>query len=164
MLFIGLVVATLGWVVMGYLVLVRVFAGEETNCTAHRGVRYRDCVRSSDLSGLVIQGLAMGLATAAMVMVFIGTVRQRRKPRSVDLETLPAMLVAGSVVLASIVGWILGAHGLWAPDRPFPYDPIANSQAHTILVTGGLIGLLVGSLTAALQRKYTTFRTRHSDS
>ena len=146
-------VAIIGWVVTGYLVLVRVFTGEESNCTAHRGAPYRDCVRSSDLSGLVIQGLAMGLAMAAMVIVLTGVVRQRREVRSADPKTLTAMLVAGLIVLASIVGWILEAHGLWAPDRPFPYDPIANSQAHTILVTGGLIGLLVGALTAALLRK-----------
>jgi hypothetical protein len=36
------VVAIIGWVVTGYLVLVRVFTGEESNCTAHRGARYRD--------------------------------------------------------------------------------------------------------------------------
>ena len=95
----------------------------------------------------------MGLAMAAMVIVLTGVVRQRREFRSADPKTLTAMLVAGLIVLASIVGWILEAHGLWAPERPFPYDPIANSQAHTILVTGGLIGLLVGALTAALLRK-----------
>jgi len=159
----GFVVATLGGVVLGYLVLVRVFTGEETNCTAHRGVRYRDCVRSSDLSGLVIQGLAVGFATAAMVMVLIGVVRQRREPRSVDHENMTAILVAGSVVLASIVGWVLGAQGLWAPDRPFPYEPIANSQAHAILVTGGLLGLIVGASTAALLRNERTFRARQGD-
>lgn len=136
--------AILGWVVLAYVVLLWAFAGEETNCTAHRGEAYQDCVRSSDLTGLWVQGLVMGLAMVAIVTVSTVVARQKRSsPRR-----NAALIASASLVLASVAGWILGARSLWAPDRPFPYEPVATSQGHAILLTGGFVGLLIGALTA----------------
>lgn len=146
MLAVGLIVAVVGWAIFGFTVLVGFFSGEETNCTANRGQAYQDCVRDSDLTGLRIQGLVMGLAMIAIVMVLIGLVRRQGTDQPVMRRN--ALAASASLVLASITGWTFGAITLWAPDRPFPYEPVSTTEAHTILATGGLIGIVVGVATS----------------
>jgi hypothetical protein len=146
MLPVGLVVAVVGWAIFGFTVLVVFFSGEETNCTANRGQAYQDCVRNSDLTGLRIQGLVMGLAMIAIVIVLIGLVRRQGTDQPVMRRN--ALVASASLGLASITGWTLGAITLWAPDRPFPYEPVATPEAHTILAAGGMIGLVVGVATS----------------
>ena len=57
-----------------------------------------------------------------------------------------ALAVAGSLLVTSIVLWIWGLHGGWAPGRPFDYEPVPHSTANTIMVAGLLIGAAVGGL------------------
>ena len=87
MLTVGLVVAVVGWVIFGFTALIAFFSGEETNCTANRGQAYQDCVRNSDLTGLRIQGLVMGLAMIAIVLTAVPIRRPATQYSSRELST-----------------------------------------------------------------------------
>lgn len=145
MFVVALVAASVGWAIFGFFALLHLFAGEDENCTGNRGEAYRDCVRNSDLTGLRIQGVVMGLAMMASTVAVIGAIRQHALKRS-DSQQLPALFASGSLVAVSIGGWAQGARGFWAPERPFPYDPVSTGQGNTTMLVGGLVGLLVGAL------------------
>lgn len=142
---VAFVASATGWAILGFAELVVWFSGEEINCTANRGDAYQSCVRSSDLTGLGIHSVAIGLAMVGLVVTFRG-LHQQRQTQERDLKQWAAVALSISLVVASVLVWIGGNLGRWEPDRPFPYDPVATSQANTIMATGVLVGLLVGAL------------------
>lgn len=140
---VALVGAGVGWGVIVLYGLARVFSGEETNCTARRGTSYDDCLRSSDLNGLGAQALALGLAVMACVLLARDGHRTSRTERQ-RTRWNAALAASGSLLVASIVLWIWGLHGGWAPARPFDYVPIPHSTANAIMAGGLLVGAAVG--------------------
>jgi hypothetical protein len=145
---VALVAGLAGWAIFGFFGLLLLFAGEDENCTANRGEAYRDCVRNTDLTSLRVQSFVLALAVLAFTVAVIGSARQHSLNRS-DSKKRPALFVSGSLVVASIGGWVLGAHRFWTPERPFPYDPISTAQGNTTMLVGGLVGLLIGTLVGA---------------
>jgi drug/metabolite transporter (DMT)-like permease len=139
----ALAASAVGWAILGFAELVVWFTGEEVNCTANRGDAYQRCVRNSDLTGLWIHSMSIGLAMVALVVVVRGRRRQRRW-RDPRIRVATALSV--SLVVAGVVVWIGGYLRRWEPDRPFPYEPITTSQANIIMVTGVIVGLLIGAL------------------
>jgi hypothetical protein len=142
---VALWVSGAGWILLGLLVMLRAFVGEEENCTANRGEAYRSCVRSSDTIGLLVQALVVGLATAGLAVVLRGWRRQRGE-QSTDPRLRTTAAVAGGLVVAGILLWVFGNLGGWEPDRPFPYEPISTSRANAIMFAGVFLGGLVGAL------------------
>jgi hypothetical protein len=140
---VALIGSGIGWGLVGLFALMRLFSGEETNCTANRGGAYQDCVRSGDQTGLVVQAIAFGLAAMGCILLARDSAR-----RSHDATAHSGWRIASAasslLVLASVALWIWGLQGGWAPDRPFAYEPVPNSTANTIMVVGLLAGALVG--------------------
>jgi hypothetical protein len=134
-----------GWILLGAFMMLRAFVGEEENCTANRGGAYQSCVRSSDITGLLVQALVIGLATAGLVLVLRGW-RRRRGEQSKGRAVRIAAAVVGGLVVAGILLWVFGNLGGWEPDRPFPYEPIPTSRANAIMFGGVFVGGLVGAL------------------
>jgi hypothetical protein len=142
---VAVVGAGVGWGIVGFFGMARLFSGEETNCTARRGSAYQDCLRSSDLTGLGAQALALGLAVMGCVLI----ARDARRSALVGQRQLGrnvALAVSGSLLVMSVVLWIWGIHGGWAPDRPFSYEPVPHSAATAIMVTGLVVGAVVGGI------------------
>ena len=140
---VAVVGAGVGWGIVVFYGMARLFSDEETNCTARRGSAYQDCLRSSDLNGLGAQALALGLAVMGCVLI----ARDARRSSLVGQRQLgrnAAVAVSGSLLVISVALWIWGLHGGWAPDRPFNYEPVPHSTANTIMVTGLLTGAAVG--------------------
>ena len=154
----------IGWGVVVFYALARLFSDEQTNCTARRGSAYQDCLRSSDLNGLRAQALALGLAVMGCVLIW----REARRSSLMGHRQLGrnmALAVSGSLLAMSIVLWIWGLQGGWAPDRPFDYQPVPHSTANTIMLVGLLIGTAVGGLwplARASGARATTTVTRRS--
>jgi hypothetical protein len=142
---VALVGAGIGWGIVLLYGMLRLFSGEETNCTANRGSAYQDCLRSNDLNGLGAQALALGLAVMGCVLVARAA---RRSPRAKErpFGQSAALAVSGSLFVASIALWIWGLQGGWAPDRPFDYEPVSHTTANMIMATGLLIGAAVGGV------------------
>jgi hypothetical protein len=135
----------IGWVILGFLAALSAFSGEETNCTAHRGAEYQSCVRSGDLNGLVAQAAVIGLSGLAVVVMLRRFSRHRDAGESDPRARYTAVAVAG-LLIASSLSWIWGIQGGWAPSRPFPYEPVATSQANAFMMAGLLIGMAIGAL------------------
>jgi len=135
--------AGVGWGIVVFHGLARLFSDEATNCTARRGSAYQDCLRSNDLNGLGAQALALGLAVMGCVLI----VRDARRSSLVGQRHVGrtvALALSGSLLVMSVALWIWGMRGGWAPGRPFSYEPVPHSTANTIMVTGLLIGAAVG--------------------
>lgn len=140
---VALVSGGVGWGIVVLYGSARVFSGEETNCTARRGSAYQDCLRSNDLNGLGAQALALGLAVMGCVLLARDGHRSPRVGRRRTGRTA-ALAVSGSLLMTSIVLWIWGLHGGWAPARPFEYVPTPHSTANAIMAAGLLAGAAVG--------------------
>jgi hypothetical protein len=134
-----------GWAILILFGLLDVSTGEAENCTANRGQAYQNCVRSSDLTGVWVQALVIGLAMAGVTLVVRGGRRQRGEEPS-DPMLWKAVIVSGALTVACLLLWVVGLRGGWAPDRPFPYEPLAPSQANTMMMAGMFIGVLAGAL------------------
>lgn len=140
---VAVVGAGVGWGILVFYGMARLFSDEGTNCTARRGSGYQDCLRNNDLNGLGAQALALGLAVMGCVLI----ARDARRSSLAGQRQLgrnSALTVSGSLLVMSAVLWIWGIHGGWAPDRPFGYEPVPHSAANTIMVTGLLVGAAVG--------------------
>lgn len=135
--------AGVGWGIVVFYGFARMFSGEETNCTARRGASYQDCLRSNDLSGLGAQALALGLAVMGCVLLLREGFRSSSARRRLAGWNA-ALALSGSLFVVSIMLWIWGLHGGWAPARPFDYEPVPHSSANAIMVAGALIGAAIG--------------------
>lgn len=140
---VALVGAGVGWGIVVLYGFARIFSGEETNCTARRGSSYHDCLRSNDLNGLGAQAVALGLAVMGCVLLARDGHRSSRVGR-LRTGRNAALAVSGSLLVTSIVLWIWGLHGGWAPARPFDYVPIPHSTANAVMAAGLLVGAAVG--------------------
>jgi cytochrome bd-type quinol oxidase subunit 2 len=135
--------AAVGWGIVVFFALARLLSGEETNCTARRGTAYQDCLRSSDLNGLGAQALAFSLAVMGCVLI----AREARRSSQTGHRQSgrnAALALSGSLLAMSILLWIWGLQGGWAPDRPFDYEPVPHSTANAVMLTALLIGTVVG--------------------
>ena len=142
---VALLATVTGWVILGLIAVLRAFSSEETNCTAHRGTEYQSCVRSSDLNGLMAQAVVIGLGGLALV-VMLRSFGRHRGTGERDLRARYTAVAVAGLLIASSLSWIWGISGGWAPSRPFPYEPVATSQANAIMMAGLLIGMAIGAL------------------
>jgi len=137
--------SVIGWVVLGFVEAVERFTGEEVNCVANRGAAYQKCVRDNDLGLLATHSVVIGFAMVGLVVAGRGFRRQRLTKMNDPGMRLAAGLSV-CLVFASVLLWIAGNLGDWEPDRPFPYEPVAASQANLIMTIGVPGGASVGSL------------------
>lgn len=142
---VALVGPAVGWGIVLLYGMVRLFSGEETNCTANSGSAYQDCLRSNDLNGLGAQAVALGLAVMGCVLVVRDALRSSQA-RGRPFARGAALAVSGSLFVTSIALWIWGLRGGWAPDRPFDYEPVPHATANTIMAAGLLIGAAIGGI------------------
>jgi hypothetical protein len=151
---VAVVGAGVGWGIVVFSGMARVFTGEETNCTARRGSAYQDCLRSNDLTGLGAQAVALGLAVMGCVLI----ARDARRSSVLGQPQFgrnAALTVSGSLLVISVVLWIWGVNGGWAPDRPFDYEPVPHSVAHTVMVVALLFGSAAGGFWPLSRAKRT---------
>jgi len=125
--------SVIGWVVLGFVEAVERFTGEEVS------------VRDNDLGLLATHSVVIGFAMVGLVVAGRGFRRQRLTKMNDPGMRLAAGLSV-CLVFASVLLWIAGNLGDWEPDRPFPYEPVAASQANLIMTIGVLVGASVGSL------------------
>lgn len=181
---VGLVATIVAGVALGFFWALTLSVGEETNCTAHRGSAYQDCLRANDLNGVPIQAAVTGLAAFGFVVLTGDALRgrlhklprfsnqkasdatardadDRREHEQTSPRPLPATsarpslltilavtVLSGGLLVLCVLTWIWGLQGGWAPDRPFPYEPIAKSEANNTIVIGLFVGATAGALVA----------------
>jgi hypothetical protein len=70
-----------------------------------------------------------------------------------------AAVLSGVLLVGCVLTWMWGLQGGWAPERPFPYEPIANSEGNITI----LVGFAVGAVSGAALPLLRSLRRRSSE-
>ena len=87
-----------------------------------------------------------------------GSVPEASSRRSVP--RVPAVgVLAGILLVGCLLTWMWGLQGGWAPERPFPYEPIAKSEGSITILVGLAVGAIGGAALVLLRQKSASHPT-----